>query len=52
MFCHQQGKIRIICLLRRILIAMAVNGNNTIRIFIYDFTFGIHAEGSYQIFIL
>lgn len=45
-------KVCIICLLCRILIAVTVNSNNAICIFVYDFSFWIHTEGTHQIFIL
>ena len=52
MLCHQQGKIGILRLLFRILVAVSVNSHYAVGIFIYHSSLGIHTEGTDQVAVL
>ena len=49
MLRHQQGKIRIVRLLRGVFIAVTVDGNDAVGVFIDHRALGIHAEGSHLV---
>ena len=49
MFGHQEGKVRVVRLLCRILIAVAVDGDNAVGILIDHDAPGIHAEGAHPV---
>ena len=49
---HQKRKVGVLAVHLGVAVAVAVNSNNAICIFVYDFSFWIHTEGTHQIFIL
>lgn len=46
MLGNQQSKVGVIRLLFGVFVAMTVDGNNSIRVFIYYCTLGVHTEGA------
>ena len=51
MFRYQKGKVRVMGLLCRILVAVAIYRYDAVGIFIYHSSFWIHTEGTHIILI-
>ena len=49
MLGNQQGKVRVARLACRVLVAVAVYGNDTVRVFAHHASLGIHAEGAHLV---
>ena len=52
MLRHQQGEIGVFGLARGVLVAVAIDGDDAVGVFIYHGALGIHAEGTHLIAVL
>ena len=47
--CHKQGKVRVLGLLRGVLVAVAVDGDDAVRVFVYHRALRVHTEGAHAV---